>query len=80
MLSQDEKKGISKPHIKDVIRERVEQKEAKKRLKQIDDQVEQIRNGSLDPKNSKLNELINHEIAIIDPATLQAIHDTINLK
>jgi hypothetical protein len=79
MLATEENPQEPKPKTKDVIRERVEKKEAKKRLKQIDERVENIRNGEIQLTPEQLREAINHEIAIIDPEIIQSIKNTIDL-
>jgi hypothetical protein len=79
MLSQEEISNDSKSKNKDVIRERVEKKEANKRIKQIDERVEQIRYGELSLSPEQLQKAISHEISIVDPETIQSIKDTIDL-
>lgn len=79
MLSKEEQVSDSKVKNKDVIRERVEKKEASKRLKQIDEEIEKLRSDEFYIPPEQLQKAIGHEIAIVDAETIQSIKDTIDL-
>lgn len=79
MLAQEEKTNETKSKGKDVLRERVVKKENSKRLKQIDEQIERIRNEDLRLTPEQLEQTIKYEISIVDAATIQSIKDTIDL-
>lgn len=79
MMAQEETKQTAKAGSKDILRDRVEQKEAKKRISQIDETVERIRNGELDPSPEMTKEILAREMSIVDAGTLQSIKDTIDM-
>ena len=79
MLAQDDAKAQSKLGPKDILRSVVEQKEAKKRIKQIDADVEKIRNGEMDPSVKECKAILDKEMSLVDAETLQSIKDTIDL-
>lgn len=79
-IMTEEPPVISPTTSKDVIRERVEQKELKKKLKALDDRIDQIRNDTTVLPSEIINAKIGEEITAFGEENLKTIKEGIDLS